>query len=202
MIQLKFMLSILPTLVLGEGFVKTPFRRHLAIGDFDKFNEKFKDASLKLPDTEYSESVVGIPLNLGLTNMACTNFVLGDVTIDYAIVDGGTNETLTVTIDAEPFSMVCNVEYSYSFGFLLSGTSSLVATTEDNYLRAEIDLVSPQGFDLEPPSSSSIAYCDTKVDITNIEFQDGKDPLSGVFNTFQELIGNIIQGLAGQGTYR
>jgi hypothetical protein len=199
MITLKYTICVFPALVLGEGLSKTPFRRHLAIGDFDKFNEKFTDASLKLPDTEYSESVLGIPLNLGMYNMACTNFVLGDVTIDYDIVDGDTNETLAVTVNAEPFSMVCNVEYSYSFGFLLSGTSSLVATTEDNYLRAEIDLVSPDGFALEPPSSAFISYCDTKVDITNIEFQDGRDPLQGVFNTFQELIGNIIQGLAGQG---
>lgn len=111
-LKYTLLLCILPAvLVSGSGLAAgTLFPRQLAIGDFDLFNKKFKDASLKLPDTDYSKSVIGVLLNLGLTNMACTKFVLGDVAIDNTFMDGGTNETLAVTVkNAKPFSMVCNV---------------------------------------------------------------------------------------------
>jgi hypothetical protein len=166
--------------------------RYLEIGDFGRFNELFQDATFALPDTDVSEG----QLSLSLSNLHCREINIGDIHSNYYFVEKEGGETLAFEIHAEPFAMNCFADYSYRFAFLLPGSGRFEAITRGNQAATRIVLNSPD-FDLEPPSSVDVEYCEASINILDVEFQGGI--VASILNTFKSLISGAVEDRAEKG---
>jgi hypothetical protein len=175
----------------------TSIIRQLEIGDFDRFNTLFKDAFIKLND----QSITSGELTLVVSNLQCSDIQIGDVQLDYTVADdvNGTNASvLAVTISASPFSMTCTADYSYDFTFL-SGSGTFESTTVDNSVNSTINLIAPNGFDMEVPSLSEVAACASQVNVDQTVFEGGI--VSVVLNLFESAVSDVIANQANIGSF-
>jgi hypothetical protein len=145
---------------------RLPFRRSLATGDFEEFNQLIRDSFLRLPDTVVNEQVAFIPLALNLTNMRCTGLQVGDVVINYNRI---TAQRFAYSVEIVDLDLTCFVDYVYDYG-VLSGQGSVEAYTSQNTASTQLMFSSPN-FDQFPPSGSVVDTCTADVEIDNLEFR-------------------------------
>jgi hypothetical protein len=171
--------------------------RHLEIGDFDRFNTLFRNATIKLND----QPITTGELTLVVSNLQCTDIQIGDVQLDYTVADdvNGTDASvLAILISASPFSMTCTADYSYDFTFL-SGSGNFESSTVDNSVNSTINLIAPNGFAMEVPSLSGVADCAAQVNVEKTTFNGGI--VGVVLNLFESAVSDVIANQANIGSY-
>ena len=161
-------------------------QRGLTIGDFEAFNNLLQSATLNLPDTTVSQSVVGITLTLDISNLKCTNVAIGDVSITYSYLS---DQMLTYGIDIIELDLLCYLDYKYKYGFL-DGSGSVDVVTDNNQAKTVLAFTS-SNFQNSPPSSSSVESCDVAINITNLDFHGGV--VSSILDTFKSLLRGTIE---------
>jgi hypothetical protein len=140
--------------------------RGLAIGDFDDFNNLFRNAIVRLPDAEVNQRVIGINLNLKLGNIRCTGIEIGDIVIDYRKEN---SRRMNVDVDIMDLDMDCSIDYRYEYGFL-HGSGSVQGYTSGNSASTRL-VFNSANFDEHPPHSSSIEGCISNVEINDMNFR-------------------------------
>jgi hypothetical protein len=166
------------------------YQRDLAVGDFDRFNTLFKDAVLKLTDQEISAG----NFDLKVTNLQCTNIQIGDVTLDYSVIE---NDTLALTISAAPFSMDCTADYDIP---LLSTSGSFQSFTVDNSVDATMRLIAPNSFAVEVPSQSEIVVCASNINVENTDFTNG-GLIGFILTVLEDAVSELIGNQAKAGSF-
>ena len=160
--------------------------RNLAIGDFEVFNNLLQSATLFLPDTIVSQSVVGITLTLDISNLRCTNVAVGDVTITYSYIS---DQMLTYGIEFIELDLMCYLDYKYDYGFF-SGSGSADVATDNNQAKTVLAFTS-SNFQDSPPSSSAVESCDIAINIADLDFHGGF--VSGILDTVESLLRGTIE---------
>ena len=174
--------------------------RALEIGDFDSLNELFNGAQLKL----LNETTLGVDgMQLTIRNVYCTQINLGDINTNYTIfVNATTNEeTVAYTLNVNPFRMQCFAEYSYNVAFLLQGSGTFEAVTDNNEIATRIDLISPSTFADAPPNRAEVQWCQTVVRTDgNVRFEGDNrgDITDDILNLFKQPVSDLIDVTASQ----
>jgi hypothetical protein len=175
-------------------------RRHLAIGDFARFNELFAGAELMLVDSIQVGDTVKVTIN----NLFCRNINVGDMQTNFTIFNQNGLDVLAYTINVNPFSMTCEADFQYemevvSFLPSIKGSGTFVAALENNSVLARIDMSGASTFLQDPPTTAVVSSCVATIN-TNADVE-----LGGTFQAFddldvvQDLISNVVDDQAKSG---
>lgn len=174
----------------------TASSRFLALGDFDNFNELFKEAKVNLGTHELGSGAA----SLAIEDLFCSSITVGDIQTSHqvfpSLVTG--QDVLQYTAIVRPFSIECQAKYTYRLlGFPGGGT--VRASAQNNELETRVHLLSPSTFRQEPPITSQIDYCLGQINTNgNVEFEG--DFISDVLNVFRDPVSDLIDQLAARGT--
>ena len=161
---------------------KVSLRRSLNIGDFQEFNDLFKDAVIRIGDFPGLEAS---GLELDIKNLMCTNMQVGDILVSYEKLS---SQKLTFELEIVDLNMDCNMDYDYKYDLFLfdaKGSGSAKATTEGNDASVILAFESPN-FDTTPPTTSSMESCGASISVKNISFDGGF--VAAILNLFKGLI--------------
>jgi hypothetical protein len=89
---------------LVEESGRLSLRRRLSAGDFDEFNRLFQNATINLPNTEVSQTVLSLQLIIDLSNLYCQDVQIGDVELTY---NKSSDQTLDLAVSVVGVSMSC-----------------------------------------------------------------------------------------------
>jgi hypothetical protein len=95
-----------------------------------------------------------------------------------------------------PFSFRCFADYSYSFSFF-RGSGRMEAKAHNSRIQTEIAFHSP--VPQEPPSTTSVVACSTRIDIYDMTFRGGM--VARILDLMENLIDNVIEREVQDGTY-
>jgi hypothetical protein len=169
--------------------------RQLEIGDFQRFNELFKNAQLLLPNAEVSES--GLTLNI--QNLICTGISIGDIQANYTIQQENGQDVLKYTVNAYPISITCSADYTFKVLFV-NGKGRFTAVADNTRAETIIQLIGEPGttsFDQGPPINATVDYCNTDINTDgNISFEGAT--LQRLLNLFKKLISNLVDKYAAE----
>lgn len=127
--------------------------RQLRIGDFDEFNELFKDASIELPGPFSTEDRVAfIPLNVNIYNVRCYGVNIGDMSISHKLKS---QQDIEVSINVLQLDLDCEMNYDYKWG-AARGDGRLKVQTDDSSASTSINFFSDD-FNTKPPKSSAVS---------------------------------------------
>jgi hypothetical protein len=182
-------------------YCKDQFRqqRSLAIGDFDNFNRLIENATIALPDANVGSN----GLEITIKNFYCTGLQIGDVQASYETLTAADNSTgggdvVALTITAAPFALNCFGDYTYNI-FLVSGSGQLEAFSTGNMVSTRIDLTSPQGFLVAPPTLADVNFCNANIDTAgNVGFKGGM--VADILNSFKGPVSDVIDSQASTST--
>lgn len=176
---------------------KAVVNRALEVGDFELFNELFRDAQIELLESATLEANGGLA-TLNIENLVCTDFDVGDLQTTYEILQESGNDVLAYTIKAQPFAMRCSADYSIKLFGLNAGDGRFTAPTSGNMVEARIDLTSPS-FALGPPTIADVEFCNAEIIVDgDIDFEG--NALDQVFEFFSDPIENLVKTEASKGT--
>lgn len=163
-------------------------QRHLQdVGDFDRFNQLFQDATITIPnDFVITERVVIADLTLNISNIMCYNIAVGDISLSHSRIS---TTDIDVNVNITELDMLCDIDYQYTYGFLSGGGIARV-TTDNNSASTTLKFQS-ENFDTFPPNSASVTECTANIEITNIEFFE--DLASNIVELFERLIRDLIE---------
>ena len=171
---------------INEDAGSVSLYRNLLPGDFDEFNDIFRNAVIQLPPTTVSETVL-FDLTINLNEINCTNINVTDIVITYNKDES--NQRLWFQVDVIDVAMNCFIEYDYEYG-LLSGKGNAKAYSDDNNLTVLLAFDSTN-FDEAPPTSSVVYNCTADIRITDLDF-DG-DWISTLIDVFERLIRGRVE---------
>lgn len=171
---------------LSDQYAKQ-LQRRLAVGDFERFNELFADAELALPDAELGNGGA----SLDLTNIYCGDLLVGDIQTSYSVYQENGKDILAFNIVADPFAMECYADFRYRLLFI-PGDGTVRIDTSDNRLSTRVLIESASTFANEPPLSSRVAFCDTKIE-TYGRVNFSGDWLGEIIELFSEPVSNLIE---------
>jgi hypothetical protein len=163
-----------------------PVRRHLAVEDFEEFNQLFENASIRLPEFEVSERVLGIRLKLRIRELYCEDISVGDIVLTS---NKESNQRLTFKVDVKNLAINCYGRFDYDYGWL-DGGGSIEANINRSDLSTVLAFSSPN-FTLEPPGDSTSESCDTSINIYNMEFR-GRI-VSKILDAAQRAVSNRVE---------
>lgn len=167
-------------------------RRHLAVGDYEEFNQLFKNASIKLPDFEVSDRVLGIRFKLRITELYCEDMAFGDIVLT---PNKESNQRLVFKVDIVDLALNCYGRFNYDYGFI-DGNGSIEANINKSQASTVIAFSSPN-FNLEPPGDSTVESCDSSINIYNMEFR-GRI-VSRILDLAQRAVSNQVEGAIEDG---
>jgi hypothetical protein len=167
-------------------------RRHLKVGDFEEFNQVFENASIKLPDFEVSDRVLGIKFKLRISELYCEDMAVGDIVLT---PNKESNQRLTFKVNIVDLALNCYGRFNYDYGFI-DGNGSLKANINRSQASTVLAFSSPD-FNLEPPGDSTVESCDSSINIYNMEFR-GRI-VSKVLDLAQRAVSNRIEGAIEDG---
>jgi hypothetical protein len=176
----------------GTGGHLLPMRRHLAVGDFAEFNQLFENATIKLPDFEVSDRVLGIKFKLRISELYCEDMAVGDIVLT---PNKESNQRLTFKVDIVDLALNCYGRFNYDYGFI-DGNGSLEANI-DRSQASTVLAFSSSNFNLEPPDDSTVESCDSSINIYNMEFR-GRI-VSKVLDLAQRAVSNRIESAIEDG---
>ena len=164
-------------------------RRRTSGGDLKDLNRLLEGAVLRLPDQQVSSDLV----DLWLTEVRCTNFVVDQVYLASDKVQGSAYDTFEITnveLSIEGLDMVCFLDWRYTFLFTRDGSAILYsydnqATFEKNFRHETLG---------NPVTSSWVEECAPDVNVNELNF-DG-DISTVVFDTVVGLMRSRIEALA------
>jgi hypothetical protein len=161
--------------------------RTLAVGDFDEFNELFQDAVIHIPDDfKVSQRIGLIKLELEIRDTKCYDISVGLINVAHKRTS---LKQINVNVDVMQLDMKCDVDYRYKYGFLRGGGTAVVRTN-DNSASTQLQFFS-ENFNQMPPSGSTVGWCDTNIEITDINFKG--DFVSDIVEWFERLIRDVIE---------
>ena len=166
--------------------------RLLAIGDFEEFNQLFKDAKIQLPDADVSRS----GLTLRIRNLYCHDVAIGDIQTNFTRSDDDTSVTLGVFVS--PFEFVCTADYSYKFLFF-RGSGQMVAKSRGNQANTRISFTSPSSFAQDPPATTAISSCSSKINVYDVDFHGGV--IARILDLLEEVLEDVISDEVEGGMY-
>jgi hypothetical protein len=171
----------------------TSNRRGLEIGDFQRFNDLFVNAQLRLPSAELSEN--GLTLNI--ENLICTGITVGDIQANYTMFPENNQDVLAYTLNAFPISITCSADYTFQVLFV-KGKGRFTAVADNTRAETRLDLMSDAGsFTNGPPTTASVEYCNAAINTNgNISF-DGAT-LERLLTLFKQLISNLVDKYAAE----
>lgn len=164
--------------------------RLLTTGDFAEFNRLFADATLALPDADVSRS----GLTLRIRNLICQEISVDNMHFNHTR-DSASRVTAGLFVD--PFAFKCKSDYSYSFSFF-RGSGRMEAKARNNRINAQVSLTSPTTFAQDPPATTAIVSCGSKLDIYDMTFRGGL--VARIVDLFENLIDNVIEREIQKGT--
>jgi hypothetical protein len=164
--------------------------RLLTVGDFEEFNRLFADARINLPNADVSRS----GLNVKIRNLYCADISIGDIQTNFTETNA---TTLVASLFVNPFSFRCFADYSYSFSFFVRGSGQMEAKARNSRIQTEIAFYSP--FPQEPPSTTAVVACSTRIDIYDMTFRGGV--VARILDLMENLIDSVIEREVQDGTY-
>jgi hypothetical protein len=161
-------------------------RRRLAVPDFEEFNRLFENASIRLPEFEVSQRVLGIRLKLRISELYCEDISVGDVVLTS---NKESNQRLTFKVDVKNLALNCYGRFNYDYGFI-DGNGSIEANIDRSDLSTVLAFGSPH-FTLWPPGDSTSESCETSINIYNMEFR-GRI-VSRILDAAQRAVSNRVE---------
>lgn len=158
--------------------------RDLAEGDFDDFNELFKDAVINLPPTTVEQQAL-FKLTLDLKEIYCMNLNISDILITFNMES---SQRFTFQVDVIDLAMDCLIEYDYKY--VASGSGNAKAYSNNNQASILFAFES-SNFDEAPPTSSSVESC--VADINLLEIELAGDWASQILDVFEGLLRNTVE---------
>lgn len=169
----------------------TSIHRRVAPGDFAELNSLFENAAIRLPDTfEVNERVGIATLDMVITNLACFEISVGDVTVSHK---QESNLITIVDIRVSDLALTCQMDYEYTYG-VLQGDGSLLLETDNNSAFTNLQFESTD-FNTSPPKGSYVEQCVADVEITRMDFEG--DFVSNIVEVFQRLVRGVVERAIG-----
>jgi len=140
--------------------------RLLATGDFAELNEILKDALIYLGDITVADDFL---LSASVSNLRCTEFSIGDVTVSSRKVDF---RNVYLDIGLKGLDMTCYMDYSYTNLLVFAGSGRAVVKSKGSSASVITQLRSPD-LNRVPPTSATLEDCAAQVKISELDFLDG-----------------------------
>ena len=155
--------------------------------DFDEFRELLRNAIIRLPDFEATDTILFFDLIISATNVQCFDVVLGDLQISYALESP---QRLAYQVDINDLDLKCTMNYEWAYSFFNGGGTASIDLA-DNYASTQIFFTS-ENFELFPPTNSTVEQCTADISITNMDFSGSIT--DQVLNIFERLLRPFVQG--------
>mmetsp|Transcript_3457 Transcript_3457/g.9854 ORF Transcript_3457/g.9854 Transcript_3457/m.9854 type:complete len:2914 (-) Transcript_3457:98-8839(-) len=155
-------------------------QRHRKLGDFDEFNELFKDARIRLPDAYINPFVVFARLRLSMDNIQCSGITIGNIEITHTVTS---LRQIDMSLAITGISLQCDLIYDYTYGKVRSGDGSASGTVSGADVTAELTVMSTN-FDMLPPSNAILDNCEAV--LGDLSFISQGDLYGDILEAFQD----------------
>lgn len=141
--------------------------------DFAELNNLLQPSVLHLPNLSFDLDVG----NAAFTDVRCTSFRIGDVTVSSSKVDVDEDENVedcvSVEVNVVDLDMECVFDYSYRTALIFAGRGSGAVVSTGNDVRTRLTVYYPPDDASPPPDSIVVDRCEADISIDSVDFQGG-----------------------------
>lgn len=176
-------------LEFSDPFNSWLYQRELAIGDFQDLDALYQDASIQLPNTSLSGTILFSDWTVDVTDLRCQNLSIGDLEVSYV---RQSNQLAAITLDAIQLNFSCYLDYNYNYLFV-NGGGQATAITDDNSANISVAFTSSD-FDQDGPTGFMIQSCQAAFNFATLDFHgNGIGLVSSLLNVVEPLLRSFIQ---------